>query len=90
MNPQEDSLINLSVGESSDPEMLRRDAESKTGSRPSEESFVPERSGGGTDLETATHPTEEDREETPDLDFNTARKDTPTDGPINIASLNGG
>ena len=37
MNSEEKPLINLSVHESSDPEMLERDAESKTGSKPNDQ-----------------------------------------------------
>ncbi|MBW4544575.1 MAG: hypothetical protein KME25_09040 [Symplocastrum torsivum CPER-KK1] len=37
MNSEEKPLINLSIHESSDPEMLERDAESKTGSKPNDQ-----------------------------------------------------
>ncbi len=48
MNSEQDRLINLAVHESSDPEMLRRDAESKTGSSPHPESSNPDLESTGS------------------------------------------
>jgi hypothetical protein len=86
MSPQEDKLINLAVHESSDPEMLRRDAESKTGSSPKEESSDPEMLRPDINLETAGHPYEEDREQPPEPDFDIAREDKLAERQINIAN----
>jgi hypothetical protein len=93
MSPEEDSLINLAVGESSDPEMLRRDAESKTGSRPNEESSNPEMLRRDTDSNTLgdfNYENEEDREQPPESDFDIASEDKPAARQINIANRHAG
>ena len=90
MSPEEDKLINLAVHESSDPEMLRRDAESKTGSTPQEESSQQEMLGHDADIKTASHPEEEDREQPPEPDFDIAREDKLAERQINIANRHAG
>lgn len=52
MNSEKDRLINLAVHESSDPEMLERDAASKAGSS---ESTDPEMLDRNTDLEASAN-----------------------------------
>jgi hypothetical protein len=90
MGPEEDKLINLAVHKSSDPEMLRRDAESKTGSTPQEESSQQEMLGHDADIKTASHPEEEDREQPPEPDFDIAREDKLAERQINIANRQAG
>jgi hypothetical protein len=93
MNPEEDRLINLAVGESSDPEMLKRDAESKTGSSPQPESSNPEmlrHASDSTTLDDFNHENEEDREQPPEPDFDIAREDKAAENQINIANRHAG
>jgi hypothetical protein len=94
MSPQEDRLINLSVHESSDPEMLRRDAESKTGSRPKEESSDSEMLGRDADSQTLddfNYENEEDREQPLQVeDFDISNDDKLADRQINIANRHAG
>lgn len=93
MNPQEDRLINLAVGESSDPEMLRRDAESKTGSSPNPESSNSEALRGDADSKTLddfNYENEEDREAPPEPDFDIASEDRVADNQIQIANRHAG
>lgn len=93
MNPNEDRLINLAIHESSDPEMLRRDAESKTGSKPHEESSDPEMLRPDADsktLDSFNHENEEDRKQPPEPDFDIAREDKAAERQINIANLHAG
>jgi hypothetical protein len=93
MSPEPDKLINLSIHESSDPEMLKRDAESKTGSTPNTESSAPERIGGDADSETLAgfnYENEEDREAPPEPDFDIAREDKVAESQIHIANLHAG
>lgn len=68
MSSQEDKLINLAIHESSDPEMLRRDAESKTGTAPNEESFDPEMLKRNTNPETTANPSGGDEPQVLKLD----------------------
>ncbi len=94
MNPEQDKpLIDLAVGESSDPEMLRRDAESKTGSKPKEESSDPEMlssDAGSKTLDDFNHDNEEDREQPPEADFDIAGEDRAAARQINIANRHAG
>lgn len=93
MNPQEDKLINLAVHESSDPEMLERDAESKTGSRPNTESSDPEMLKGDTESKTLddfNYENEEDREAPPEADFGIASEDSAAANQIHIANRHAG
>ncbi|MEW6497754.1 MAG: hypothetical protein AB1589_35415 [Cyanobacteriota bacterium] len=93
MKPQEDKLINLALGESSDPEMLRRDAESKTGSRPNTESSDSEMLTGDADSKTLddfNYENEEDREAPLDPDFDIASEDRVADNQIQIANRHAG
>jgi hypothetical protein len=92
MNPQNDSMINLAIHESSDPEMLERDAETKTGSRPNTESSAPEMLSG-TDSKTLddfNYENEEDREAPPETDFDIAREDRVAVNQIHIANRHAG
>lgn len=93
MNPQEDRLINLAVGESSDPEMLRRDAELKTGSSPNPESSNSEALRGDANSKTLddfNYENEEDREAPPDVDFDIASEDRIADNQIQITNRHAG
>jgi hypothetical protein len=93
MNPQEDRLINLAVHESSDPEMLRRDAESKTGSSPNTESADPEMlrgDAGSKTLDDFNYENEEDREAPPEADFDIPSEDKLAERQIHIANLHAG
>lgn len=94
MSSQDKSLINLSVHESSDPEMLRRDAESKTGSSPQEESFNPEMLTGNADSQTLddfNYENEEDREQPLEVeDFDISNDDKRVNRQINIANRHAG
>ncbi len=93
MSPEPDKLINLSIHESSDPEMLKRDAESKTGRSPNTESSDSERLGGGADSETLggfNYENEEDREAPLDPDFDLAREDKVAESQIHIANRHAG
>lgn len=92
MNSQDDKLINLAIHESSDPEMLERDAETKTGSRPNTESSAPEMLGG-TDSKTLddfNYENEEDREAPLETDFDLAREDQVAANQIRIANRHAG
>ncbi len=89
MNPQEDKLINLAVHESSDPEMLRRDAQEKTGSSPNTEGSNSETLIGDADTKTLddlNYENEEDREAPPESDFDIADEDKLADSQIHIVS----
>jgi len=89
MNPNEDRLINLAIHESSDPEMLRRDAESKTGSKPYEESSDPEmlrRDAESKTLDSFNHENEEDREHPLEPDFDITCEDKTAENQINIVN----
>ena len=94
MNPQEDRLINLSVHENTDQEMLRRDAESKTDSSPKRESYDPEMLGRDTDSQTLddfNYENEEDREQPLQVeDFDISNDDKLADRQINIANRHAG
>jgi CRISPR/Cas system CMR-associated protein Cmr3 (group 5 of RAMP superfamily) len=93
MSPEEDKLINLAVHESSDPEMLRRDAEAKTGSSPKEESSDPEmlqRDAGSKTLDDFNYENEEDREQPPESDFDISHNDQLAQQQINIANRHAG
>jgi hypothetical protein len=93
MNPQENRLINLAVGESSDPEMLRRDAESKTGSSPNPSSSNSETLRVDADLKTVddfNYENEEDREAPPEADFDRAGENRVANNQIKIANRHAG
>jgi hypothetical protein len=93
MSPQKDSLINLAVGESSDPEMLRRDAESKTGSSPNTEGSNSEMLRGDADSKTLddfNYENEEDREAPPEPDFDITREDKLAESQMHIANRHAG
>jgi hypothetical protein len=93
MTTEEDKLINLAVHESSDIEMLRRDAESKTGSSPQEEHSNPDvyqSEHDSTSLDNFNHENEEEREQPPEPDFDIAREDQAAAQQINIANLHAG
>lgn len=93
MNPEEDKLINLAIHESSDPEMLKRDAEAKTGSRPQEESSDPEmlkRDADSKTLDNYNYENEEDREQPPEPDFDISQDDKLAEQQINIANRHAG
>ncbi|MBD2014049.1 hypothetical protein H6F96_08695 [Microcoleus sp. FACHB-53] len=93
MNPQENRLINLAIGESSDPEMLYRDAQSKTGSSPNPESSNSEALTGDADTKTLddfNYENEEDREAPPDADFDLADEDRVASNQMQIANRHAG
>jgi hypothetical protein len=93
MSSEQDRLINLAVHESSDPEMLRRDAESKTGGKPNEGSSEPEMLRRDTDSKTLddfNYENEEDREQPPEADFDIAHEDKLAERQINIANRHAG
>lgn len=93
MNPQENRLINLAVGESSDPEMLFRDAQAKTGSSPNPESSNEEalrRDADTKTLDDFNYENEEDREAPPDADFALADEDRIASNQIQIANRHAG
>ncbi len=93
MSSKENKPIDLAVHESSDPEMLRRDAESKTGSPPSEESSDPEMLGHDADSKTLddfNYDNEEDREQPPEAVFVIPDKDRRSVRQINIANRHAG
>lgn len=103
MSPEQDKLINLSVHESSDPEMLKRDAESKTGSSPNTESSDsylnssdPELlrqesdSGIASKPEDFSHEYEEERENPPQADVDLPRHEKLAESQIMNANLHAG
>jgi hypothetical protein len=92
MKPQEDRLINLAIHESSDPEMLRRDAESKTGSPPNTESSDETLRGDANSktLDDFNYENEEDREAPLEADFDIASEDRVADNQIQIANRHAG
>ena len=81
MNSQDNKLINLAIHESSDPEMLERDAETKTGSHPNTASPAPEMLG---------YENEEDREAPLETDFDIAREDRVAEAQIHIVNRHAG
>jgi hypothetical protein len=100
---ENDNLINLAIHESSDPEMLKRDAESKTGSAPNSESSnsnlnssKPELLRQDSDSGIASKPEdfsyehEEDRENPPQPDFDLPRDDKLAADQIMITNLHAG
>ncbi len=100
---QDNKLINLAVHESSDPEMLKRDAESKTGSSPNTESSDshlnssdPELLGQKSDSGLASKPEdfgheyEEDRENPPQADIDLPRHEKLAESQIMNANRHAG
>lgn len=103
MSAEKDRPINLTVGESSDPEMLRDDAESKTGSSPNTESAdsqlnssEPEllrqdsNSGIASRQEDFSHEYEEDRENPPQSDVDIPRDAQLAEDQIMITNIHAG
>ena len=103
MNPEKDRLINLAVHESSDPEMLKRDAESKTGSSPNTESsdsllnssgpeILRQESGSGiaSKPEDFSHEYEEERENFPQGDVDLPPGEKLAESQIMNANLHAG
>lgn len=92
MNSQDNKLINLAIHESSDPEMLERDAETKTGSHPNTASPAPEMLGGteSKTLDDFNYENEEDREAPLETDFDIAREDRVAEAQIHIVNRHAG
>lgn len=103
MSPEKDKLINLAIHESSDPEMLKRDAESKIGSSPNSESSNSQLnnsepnvlrqdsdSGIASKPEDFNHEYEGERENPPQSDLDLSREDQLANDQIMIANLHAG
>ncbi len=105
MSPKEDKLINLAVHESSDPEMLKRNAESKTANNPNSESSDSQPNSGSSEPEFLRHDSdsgiaskpedfsqeyEEGREKSPQTDFDLPQGDKLAEHQITIANRHAG